>query len=119
MHGIAIPKSGCGLDQKNWQDVVKLLRNIFAYSDKQIVVYSLDGHAIHAMSDERDPEFYAEDATDRCSENFHLNGRELETDFTSDPKSCQPNCDEQFPLLSPKNKRKLLLSTILSINLKS
>ena len=34
MHGvstIAIPKIGCGLDQMNWQDVVKLLRNIFAY----------------------------------------------------------------------------------------
>ena len=32
MHGvptIAIPKIGCGLDQMNWQDVVKLLRNIF------------------------------------------------------------------------------------------
>ena len=36
MHGtssIAIPKTGCGLDQMNCQDVVKLLRNIFAYSD--------------------------------------------------------------------------------------
>ena len=45
----------------NWQDVVKLLRDIFAYSDIQIVVYSLDEHAIHAMSAEGDPEFYAED----------------------------------------------------------
>ena len=64
MHGvstIAIPKSGCGLDQMNWQDVVKLLRNIFAYSGIQIVVYSLDEQAIHAMSAEGDPKFYAED----------------------------------------------------------
>ena len=32
MHGvstIAIPKNGCGLDQMNWQDVVKLLGNFF------------------------------------------------------------------------------------------
>ena len=68
MHGvstIAIPKIGCGLDQMNWQDVVKLLRDIFAYSDRQIVVYSLDDHAIHAMSAEGDPEFYAEDEIDR------------------------------------------------------
>ena len=39
MHGvstIAIPKIGRGLDQMNWQDVVKLLRDIFAYSDVQI-----------------------------------------------------------------------------------
>ena len=26
----AIPKFGCGLDQMNWQEVVKLLREIFA-----------------------------------------------------------------------------------------
>ena len=71
MHGvstIAILKIGCGLDQMNWPDVVKLLREIFAYSDKQIVVYSLDEHAIHAMSAEGDPEFYAEDEIDRYSE---------------------------------------------------
>ena len=87
MHGvstIAIPKIGCGLDQMNWQDVVKLLRDIFAYPDVQIVVYSLDEHAIHAMSAEGDPEYYAEDEIDRYREEFHLNERELETDFTSD-----------------------------------
>ena len=34
MHGIsaiAVPEIGCGLDQMNWQDVDKLLRDIFAY----------------------------------------------------------------------------------------
>ena len=58
MHGvstIAIPKIGCGLNQMKWQDVVKLLRIIFAYSAILIVVYSLDEHAIHAMSAEGDP----------------------------------------------------------------
>ena len=49
---IAIPKIGWDLDQLNWQDVVKLLRDILAYSDIQIVVYSLDEHAVHAMSAE-------------------------------------------------------------------
>ena len=87
MHGvstIAIPKIGCGLDQMNWLNVVKLLRKIFPYSDIQTVVYSLDEHAIHAMSAEGDPKFYAEDEIDRCSGEFHLNERESETDFTSD-----------------------------------
>ena len=68
MHGvstIAILKIECGLDQINWQGVVKLLRKIFAYSDIQIVVYSLDEHAIHAMSAEGDPEVSAEDEIDR------------------------------------------------------
>ena len=71
MHGfstISLPKIGCGLDQMNWQDVVKLLRDIFACSDIQIVVYSLDEHAIHAMSAEGDPEVYAQDEIDRYSE---------------------------------------------------
>ena len=35
---IAIPKLGCGLDQMKWQEVVKLLRDIFAYADVQLVV---------------------------------------------------------------------------------
>ena len=80
MHGVstvAIPEIGCGPDKMKWQDVVKLLRNIFAYSGIQIVVYSLEEHAIHAISAERDPEFYAQDEIDRYSEEFHLNKREL------------------------------------------
>ena len=110
---VAIPKIGCGLDQVNWQDVVKLLRNIFAYSEIQIVVYSLDEHAIHAMSAEGDPEFCAEDEIDRYSEEFHLNERKLETDFISDAKSCQPGCDEQFPILRPKEENEALIEHYL------
>ena len=116
MHGasrIAIPKIGCGLVQMNWHDVVKLLRNIFAYSEIQIVVYSLDEHAIHAMSTEGDPEFYAEDEIDRYSEEVHLNERELEIDFTNDAKSCQPECDEQFPFLRRKEQNEALIEHYL------
>ena len=109
MHGvlaIIVPKIGCGHDQMKWHDVVKLLRSIFAFSEIQIVVCSSDEHAIHAMSAEGDPEFYAEDEIDRYSEEFHLNEREVETDFTSDAKSCQTVCDEQFPFLRPKEKKR-------------
>ena len=35
---IAITKLGCGLDQTNWQEVVKLLRDIFVYAEVQIIV---------------------------------------------------------------------------------
>ena len=59
----------------NWQDVVKLLWNNFAYSDIQTAVYSLDENAIHAMSTEGDPEFSSEDEVDLYSEEFHLNER--------------------------------------------
>ena len=55
MYGIstvAIPKIGCGLDKMNWQDVVKLLRDVFAYSDIHIFVYTLENHGVHSLSSE-------------------------------------------------------------------
>ena len=55
---------GCGHDQMNCQDVAKLLPNIFAYSEKQTVVYSLDEHAVHAMFAEGYLEFHAENEID-------------------------------------------------------
>ena len=99
---IAIPKIGCGLDQMNWQEVVKLLRDIFAYSNIRIVVYTLEEIGAHALSSEGDIDFYAEDEIERYSEEFYLNDKDLETDFTRDAKSCQPPCDEQFPTFREK-----------------
>ena len=54
---IALPKLGCGLDQMNWQAVVKLLRDIFAYAEVQFVLYTLEENGVHAMSGEGDTEF--------------------------------------------------------------
>ena len=99
---VAIPKLGSGLDQMNWQEVVKLLRDIFAYADVQLVVYILEQNGVQALSGEGDAEFYADDEIERYSEEFLLENRELETDSTKDFKSCQPTCDEQFPVLRKK-----------------
>ena len=100
---IAIPKLGCGLDQMNWQEVVKLLRDIFAYDDVQTVVYAFGENGVHALSAEGDAEFYADDETERYTEEFFLENRELKTESTKDSKSCQPTCDEQFPVLREKD----------------
>ena len=54
---IAPPKLGCGLDQVNWQEVLKLLRDVFAYADVQIVVYTLEEKRVHAPSSDVDVEF--------------------------------------------------------------
>ena len=105
----AIPKLGCGLDQMNWQKVVKLLRDIFAYADVQLVVYTLEENGVYALSAEGDAEFYADDEIERYSEEFLLENRELETDFTKDSKSCQPTCDEQFPVLREKDQNNRLI----------
>ena len=97
----------------NWRDVVKLLRDIFAYSDIHIAVYTLESHGVHAMSSEGDPEFYAEGEIERYSEEFHLNEKDLETDFTRDSKSCQPISDEQFPVIREKEGNDRLIEFYL------
>ena len=110
---IAIPKIGCGLDQMNWQELVKLLREIFAYSSIRIVVYPLEENGVHLLSSEGDPDFYAEDENERYSEEFYLNDKYLETDFTRDAKSCQPTCDEQFPTFWEKDYNNQLIEHYL------
>ena len=72
------PRIGCGLDQMNWQEVVKLLRDIFTYSNVRIVVYTLEENGVHVLSSEGDPDFYAKDEIERYSEEFYLNDKDLE-----------------------------------------
>ena len=110
---IAIPKPGCGLDQMNWQEVVKLLRDIFAYADVKLVVYTLEENGVHGLSAEGDAEFYADDEIERYSEELFQENRELETDFTKDSKYCQPTCDEQFPVLREKDHNDQLIDHYL------
>ena len=110
---IAISKLGGGLDQMNWQEVVKLLRDIFAYTDVQLVVYTLEENGVDALSSQGDVEFYADDEIERCSEEFLPENRELETDFTKDSKSCQPTCDGQFQVLREKDHNNRLIDHYL------
>ena len=56
----------------NWQEVVKLLRDIFAYADVQIVVYTVEENGVHALSAERDAEFYTDDGIEPYSDEFFL-----------------------------------------------
>ena len=42
-----------------------------------------------------------------------MNKRELESDLTSDAKSCQPDCDEQFPILRPEEQNEALIEHYL------
>ena len=99
----AIPTLGCGLDQISWEEVVKLLRDIFAYADVKIVVYTLEENGILGLSAEGDAKFYADDEIERYREGFLLENRELETDFTQCSKSSQPTCDEQISVLRERD----------------
>ena len=97
----------------NWQEIVKLLPDIFAYADVQFVVYTLEENGVHALSAEGDAEFYADDEIERCGEEFLQGNRELETDFTKDSKSCEPICEEQFPVLREKDHNDRLVDHFL------
>ena len=112
MNGVfttAIPKLGCGLDRMNWEEVVKLLRDIFAYADVQLVVYTFEKNGVYALSAEGDANFYADNEIERYSEECLLENHELATDFTKGSKSCQPTCDEQFPVLREKDHKNRLI----------
>ena len=106
---IAIPKLGWGLDQMKWQEVVRLLRDIFAYAGVQKVVYNLEHNGVHAMSVEGD----ADDEMERYSEEFFLENHELETDFAKDFESYQPTCDEQFPVFRKRDHNTRLIDHYL------
>ena len=68
---------------------------------------------MHALSSEGDPDFYAEDEMEMCSEEFHLKDRDLETDFSKDAQSCQPTCDEQLPTFREKDYKNHLIEHFL------
>ena len=92
---------------------MKLLRENFAYADVQIAVYTFEENGVNALSTEVDAEFYADDEIERYSEEFLLENRELETHFSKDSESCQPACDEQFPVVREKDHNNQLIDHYL------
>ena len=96
-----------------WQEVLKLLRDIFAYADVQIMVYTHEENAVHALSAESDAYFYSDDEIERYSDDFLLENHELETNLTKKSKSCRPTCDEQFPVLREKDHNTRLIDHYL------
>ena len=79
---IAIPKICFAPDRMNWQETVKSLRDILAYSNIRLVVCPLEENGVHALSSEENPDFYAEDKIEKYNEEFYSSVRDLETDFT-------------------------------------
>ena len=92
-----------------WQELVKLLPDVVAYADVQLVVYTLEENGVHVLSAGSDAEFSADNEIERYSEEFLLEMRELETDFTKESKSCHPVCDEQFPVLRENDHNNRLI----------
>ena len=86
---------------------MKLLRDIFAYAGVQILLYTLEGNGVRAMSAEGDTKFYADD--ERHNEEFLLKNCQLETDSTKDSKSCRPTCHQQFPVFCEKDHNTRLI----------
>ena len=97
----------------DWQEVVKLLRDIFAHADVRIAVYTLEENGVHALSADGDAKFYANNEIERYREEFLLENPELATDFTKDSKSRQPTSDGQFPVLREKDHNNRLIDHYL------
>ena len=60
-----------------------------------------------------DPEFYAEDGIERYCAEFFPDQKDMETEITKDSKSCQPPCDEHFPILREKELNNRLFENYL------
>ena len=98
-----IPKFRSGLDKMNLQEGAKQLRNIFSFSDIQLVVVcTFEENGVHALSSGGGPDFYADDEIEEYIEEFYLSDRDLETHSTREYKSSQPPCDEQILTLCKK-----------------
>ena len=99
--------------------MVKLLHDIFAYADVNIVVHTLDQNGVEAMSTNGNAEFYADVDKERYSGKFYLENRELQAELTKDFQSCQQTCDKIIPVY--RNKTTLLdsLSTTYLTNPKN
>ena len=89
----------------NWQEVVNFLRDVFAYADIQIVVYTLNGNVVHAMSAEGNANFYADVGKERYSNEVFLGIHELDLDFTKKTQILQT--DFWRKLRRPSQERSL------------
>ena len=101
----------------NCINVVRLLHDVFVYSDIHVVVNNLEKHGVHAVSSEGHPEFYVDDETRRYCEEFDLNDKSLGTYFTRNTNSCQPR-DKELPTLRKKILVINLSNTIIKNNQK-
>ena len=110
---ISMLKTDQDLEQLNWNEVFRTIQDVFAYSGTQIRIFTQKTMDAFAMTTRGDPDSVAEDEIERYSEEFHLQSKELETDFTNDAKSCQPTCDEQFKIFRPKETNTQLVEYYL------
>ena len=96
---------------------MKPLRDIFSYADVQIVVYTLEENGVHALSAEGDAEFYADDETERYSEEF-LENRELQTLLKIDNRVNQHGTNNSWYIARKITTIESLLITVFNTSQK-
>ena len=99
---LSMPKIGCGLDKLQWTDVFKLTQDTVTYSGIQIQIITNRETDSITRNPSSNNEHYVENELKNYTNEWNNEQDELETDFTRDSKSCQPPCNEQFPILRPK-----------------
>ena len=105
---VSMLREASELEDFQWQDVTQIIQEVFAYSEIQLRIYTRNELDVYGMTTRGDPENAIEDEIQQFSEQF-----QLETDFTSDAKSCQPPCDEQFKIFRPKEDNERLIEYYL------
>ena len=118
IRSVAMPKIACGLDKMNWEEVYKIIVDVFQHSGITIFVY-VSGQEIKDM-----PALEVFD-TEIVSEIFEQivsgivkvckNENEIATDFSNDAKNlCRPPLKEQFKNYRNKEQYDRLIAFLVN-----
>ena len=110
---ISIPKIEDGLDNIHWKGALDIIRNSFDYGHIKVEIVSQNEPNLQFVNASIRKEEVEEGDIDYYTEQFANGTEELETDFATDAKSCQPPCTEQFVELRAKEDNDALIDYYL------
>ena len=101
---ISSPKSQCEKGVVGWIDVLKFIRETFAFFGIQIQIFTRKEPDCRGWNPSHNDDQNAEQEIENYTNEWTREKNELETVFTRDSKSRQPPCNEQFPIRRPKQR---------------
>ena len=118
IRSVAMPKIACGLDKMNWEEVYKIIVDVFQHSGITIFVY-VSGQEIKDMPalEVFDTEIVSEIFEQIVSDIVKVckNEKEIATDFSNDAKNlCRPPLKEQFKNYRNKEQYDRLIAFLVN-----
>ena len=118
IRSIAMPKIACGFDKMNWEEVSKIIVDVFQHSGITIFVYVSgqeikDMSALEVFDTENVSEIFEQIGSDIVK--VCKNENEIATDFSNDAKNlCRPPLKEQFKKYRNKEHNDRLIAFLVN-----